>query len=162
MTPRREWGGPDRGVLRGERDPGFLQGQPAGLFPGPPALRVPLGGVTMRAALMSIKPEWWEKILAGEKTMEIRKTAPQGGAGEPDPWPMLVLVYVSGTGRGAGEIPLSRIRKNQPAGRTAKAGLHTDGRSGGLCRRTREKRVRLDRGKTRKNSTNKDRWRSLG
>ena len=39
----------------------------------------------MRAALMSIKPEWWEKILAGEKTMEIRKTAPQGGAGEPDP-----------------------------------------------------------------------------
>ena len=30
--------------------------------------------------------------------MEIRKTAPQGGAGEPDPWPMLVLVYVSGTG----------------------------------------------------------------
>ena len=127
MTPRREWGGPDRGVLRGERDPGFLQGQPAGLFPGPPALRVPLGGVTMRAALMSIKPEWWEKILAGEKTMEIRKTAPQGGAGEPDPWPMLVLVYVSGTGRGAGEIPLSRIRKNQPAGRTAKAGLHTDG-----------------------------------
>lgn len=52
----------------------------------------------MRAALMSIKPEWWEKILAGEKTMEIRKTAPQGGAGEPDPWPMLVLVYVSGTG----------------------------------------------------------------
>lgn len=51
----------------------------------------------MRAVLMSIKPEWWEKILAGEKTLEIRKTAPKGGAGQPEPWPLLVLVYVSGT-----------------------------------------------------------------
>ena len=49
--------------------------------------------------------------------------------------------------RGAGEIPLSGIRKNQPAGRTAKEGLHTNGRSGRLRRRTGEKRVRLDRGK---------------
>lgn len=31
----------------------------------------------MRAVLMSIKPEWWEKILAGEKDLEIRKTAPR-------------------------------------------------------------------------------------
>lgn len=53
---------------------------------------------------MSIKPEWWEKILAGEKTMEIRKTAPKGGAGEPNPWPMLVLVYVSGTGAVQGKF----------------------------------------------------------
>lgn len=52
----------------------------------------------MKAVLLSLKPEWWEKILAGEKDMEIRKTAPQGGAGEPEPWPVLVLVYVSGTG----------------------------------------------------------------
>lgn len=52
----------------------------------------------MRAVLMSIKPEWWEKILAGEKDLEIRKTAPRAGAGEPDPWPLLVLAYVSGTG----------------------------------------------------------------
>ena len=51
----------------------------------------------MRAVLMSIKPQWWEKILSGEKTLEIRKTAPTGGAGEPAPWPLLVLVYVSGT-----------------------------------------------------------------
>lgn len=50
-------------------------------------------------------------------------------------------------GQGAGEIPLSGIRKNQPAGRTAKEGLHTNGRSGRLRRRTGEKRVRLDRGK---------------
>lgn len=52
----------------------------------------------MKAVLLSLKPEWWEKILAREKDMEIRKTAPQGGAGEPEPWPVLVLVYVSGTG----------------------------------------------------------------
>ena len=93
----------------------------------------------MKAVLLSLKPEWWEKILTGEKDMEIRKTAPQGGAGEPEPWPVLVLVYVSGTGGVQG--------KNQPAGRTAKEGLHTNGRSGRLRRRTGEKRVRLDRGK---------------
>lgn len=53
---------------------------------------------------MSIKPEWWKKILAGEKTVEIRKTAPKGGAGEPKPWPLLVLVYVSGTGAVLGQF----------------------------------------------------------
>ena len=58
----------------------------------------------MRAVLMSIKPEWWKKILAGEKTVEIRKTAPKGGAGEPKPWPLLVLVYVSGTGAVLGQF----------------------------------------------------------
>lgn len=58
----------------------------------------------MKAVLLSMKPEWWEKILTGEKTMEIRKTAPQGGAGEPDQWPMLVLVYVSGTGAVQGKF----------------------------------------------------------
>lgn len=27
----------------------------------------------MLAVLMSMKPEWWEKILAGEKTLEIER-----------------------------------------------------------------------------------------
>lgn len=58
----------------------------------------------MKAVLMSMKPEWWEKILAGEKDLEIRKTAPTGGAGEPEPWPLLVLVYVSGTGAVQGQF----------------------------------------------------------
>lgn len=31
----------------------------------------------MLAVLMSMKPEWWEKILAGDKVLEIRKTHPQ-------------------------------------------------------------------------------------
>lgn len=51
----------------------------------------------MKAVLMSMKQKWWEKILAGEKGLEIRKTAPGDGAGGSDPWPLLVLVYVSGT-----------------------------------------------------------------
>ena len=58
----------------------------------------------MKAVLMSMKREWWEKILSGEKRLEIRKTAPTGGAGEPEPWPLLVLVYVSGTGAVQGQF----------------------------------------------------------
>lgn len=43
------------------------------------------GELIMRAVLLSIKPEWWEKILAGEKDLEIRKTAPRAGAGGTEP-----------------------------------------------------------------------------
>lgn len=31
----------------------------------------------MKAVLISIKPKWVEKIASGEKTIEVRKTAPQ-------------------------------------------------------------------------------------
>lgn len=31
----------------------------------------------MKAVLMSIKPKWCEKIFSGEKTVEVRKTAPK-------------------------------------------------------------------------------------
>jgi len=50
---------------------------------------------------MSMKPEWWEKILDGEKTLEIRKTHPQNERLE---WPVTVLVYVSGTGAVQGQF----------------------------------------------------------
>lgn len=101
----------------------------------------------MKAVLLSLKPEWWEKILAGEKDMEIRKTAPQGGAGEPEPWPVLVLVYVSGTGGVQGKFLCpGYVKTNLLAGLQRRA-CHTNGRSGRLRRRTGEKRVRLDRGK---------------
>ena len=53
----------------------------------------------MRAVLMSMKPEWWEKILSGEKTLEIRKSAPQSKDGRAFRWPLTVLVYVSGTAK---------------------------------------------------------------
>ena len=39
-----------------------------------------------------------------EKDPEIRKTVPRGGAGEPEPWPLLVLAYVSGTGAVLGQF----------------------------------------------------------
>lgn len=51
------------------------------------------GALTVRAVLLSIKPEWWEKILAGEKDLEIRKTAPRAEPGNQSrgrcwSWPM--------------------------------------------------------------------------
>ena len=55
----------------------------------------------MLAVLMSMKPKWWEKILAGEKLLEIRKTHPQS---EELYWPITVLVYVSGTGAVQGQF----------------------------------------------------------
>lgn len=35
----------------------------------------------MLAVLLSVKQAWWEKMLTGEKTLEIRKTAPKSGKG---------------------------------------------------------------------------------
>ena len=52
----------------------------------------------MKAVVASVKREWWGKMLAGEKTMEIRKSAPQSKDGRTFTWPFTVLVYVSGTG----------------------------------------------------------------
>lgn len=56
----------------------------------------------MKEILLSIKPEWWERILAGEKTMEIRKSAPTTRKGIQ--WPVRVLCYISGTGEIQGEF----------------------------------------------------------
>lgn len=36
-----------------------------------------LGGEKMKAVLMAIHPKWCEKIFSGEKTVEVRKTAPK-------------------------------------------------------------------------------------
>lgn len=53
----------------------------------------------MRSVLISIKPEWVAKILNGEKTVEIRKTAPKewvdylNGKTKDKPKPMIVDVY---------------------------------------------------------------------
>lgn len=56
----------------------------------------------MKGILLSIKREWWEKILSGEKTMEIRKSAPTTKKGIQ--WPVRVLCYISGTGEIQGEF----------------------------------------------------------
>ena len=45
-TVRPQVGGRHCGVLRGERDPCFLQEQSAGAFPGSPCLCFPVGGVS--------------------------------------------------------------------------------------------------------------------
>lgn len=58
----------------------------------------------MLAVLMSMKPEWWEKILAGDKVLEIRKTHPQNKNHADLEWPLTVLVYVSGTGAVQGQF----------------------------------------------------------
>lgn len=58
----------------------------------------------MLAVLMSMKPKWWEKILSGEKLLEIRKTHPQSETHPTLEWPIPVLVYVSGTGAVQGQF----------------------------------------------------------
>lgn len=58
----------------------------------------------MKAILASVKPEWWEKMLSGEKLLEIRKSAPQDKNRMAFHWPLKVFVYVSGTGAVQGEF----------------------------------------------------------
>lgn len=57
-----------------------------------------------KAVLLSVKPEFWEKILSGEKTLEIQKSAPKSKDGRVFRWPLEVIVYVSGTGMVLGEF----------------------------------------------------------
>ena len=61
----------------------------------------------MTEILLSLKPKWWEKIASGEKTVEIRKTAPNRRL------PFKVLVYETKEGRGAivGEFKVRGVIK---------------------------------------------------
>lgn len=43
-----------------------------------------------KCVLLSLKPQWWELIRSGEKTLEIRRTRPTGVV-----LPVRVIVYVS-------------------------------------------------------------------
>lgn len=61
----------------------------------------------MTTILMSMKSEWWDKILSGEKELEIRKTAPA----KVKDWPIEVLVYISGTGKICGGFTCPGIIK---------------------------------------------------
>lgn len=49
------------------------------------------------AIVMSIKPEWCDKIFSGEKCFEVRKTVPRN-------MPTKVYVYKSGSGNVVGEF----------------------------------------------------------
>lgn len=44
--------------------------------------------------MLSMKPKWWQAIVKGEKTVEIRKTIPRAGM------PFIVQVYETQEGRG--------------------------------------------------------------
>lgn len=62
-----------------------------------------------KAILMSIKPEYGEKILSGEKTIELRKNAPAevGFIYDTD---RTVYLYFSGTGVVMGKFRLEGVR----------------------------------------------------
>lgn len=53
----------------------------------------------MRAVLISIRPKWCELIASGQKTIEVRKTAPKIET------PFKCYIYCTKEGRGVGEIP---------------------------------------------------------
>ena len=61
-----------------------------------------------RAILASIKPYWADKIYSGEKTAEVRKTAPTPENGV---WNrhMTVYLYESGTGLVTGEFEMTGV-----------------------------------------------------
>lgn len=44
----------------------------------------------MTTIILSLHPEWWTKMLSGEKMLEIRKTAPH-----PVYFPLRVVVYLT-------------------------------------------------------------------
>lgn len=55
-----------------------------------------------KAVLISIRPEWVEKILTGEKKLEVRKTRPKLEV------PFKVYIYcTSGTGKNTFNVPVS-------------------------------------------------------
>ena len=57
----------------------------------------------MKSVLISIRPEWCEKIASGEKTMEVRKTKPNLDT------PFKVYIYcTAGTGKNIFNVPISR------------------------------------------------------
>ncbi len=50
----------------------------------------------MKTILISIHPKWCEKIFSGEKTIEVRKTAPKP--------PFKAIVYETFNGGGSGKV----------------------------------------------------------
>lgn len=58
----------------------------------------------MKAILMSIKPKWCEKIFSGEKTVEVRKTAPKLET------PFKVYVYCTTEKIGGGYLHTSNYK----------------------------------------------------
>ena len=56
-----------------------------------------------KAVLISIRPEWCEKIINGRKTIEVRKTRPKMNP------PFKCYIYKCGNGKVIGEFTCNRV-----------------------------------------------------
>ena len=65
----------------------------------------------MKAVLISIRPEWCEKIVTGQKTIEVRKTRPKMNP------PFKCYIYKCGNGKVIGEFLCDEIININGAGR---------------------------------------------
>ena len=64
-----------------------------------------------KAVLISIRPKWCEKIISGEKTIEVRKTRPKMDT------PFKCYIYKCGNGKVIGEFLCDEIININGAGR---------------------------------------------
>ena len=64
-----------------------------------------------KAVLISIRPEWCQKIMAGRKTIEVRKTRPKMNP------PFKCYIYKCGNGKVIGEFLCDEIININGAGR---------------------------------------------
>ena len=64
-----------------------------------------------KAVLISIRPEWCEKIINGQKTVEVRKTRPKMNP------PFKCYIYKCGNGKVIGEFLCDEIININGAGR---------------------------------------------
>ena len=64
-----------------------------------------------KAVLISIRPEWCEKIINGQKTIEVRKTRPKMNP------PFKCYIYKCGNGKVIGEFLCDEIININGAGR---------------------------------------------
>ena len=64
-----------------------------------------------KAVLISIRPEWCEKIINGQKTIEVRKTRPKMNT------PFKCYIYKCGNGKVIGEFLCDQIININGAGR---------------------------------------------
>ena len=67
-----------------------------------------------KAVLISIRPEWCEKIINGQKTIEVRKTRPKM-----DP-PFKCYIYKCGNGKVIGEFLCDEIIEDRTYGHNEK------------------------------------------
>ena len=68
----------------------------------------------MIAVLISIRPKWCEKIISGEKTIEVRKTRPKMDT------PFKCYIYKCGSGKIIGEFLCDQIIEDRTYGHNEK------------------------------------------